>query len=86
MNHHYASRVAIDGNDGLIRVIVREENGNLFYDSHVSSGEIIKKIFAETSSAFSTAAEFGENLSKDRILQWLYDVNRINRETTTKPN
>ncbi len=73
----YGTRVNIDGEEAYVRVLVREQDGNLFYDSHVTLRGDIEKASSRASSATLTAADSRKSLSKDILLNWLAKVKLI---------
>ena len=72
--YHYGTKTNIDGEEAFVRVIVREQSGNLFYDSHVTLMGEIEKTSSRASSATLTAADSRESLSKNILLNWLVKV------------
>jgi hypothetical protein len=74
--HHYGTKVQLDGREIFVRIVVREENGNLFYDSHVTEGKEIRK-FLDGFHPDSLKSETNhQGISKDRLALFIYDVKR----------
>lgn len=78
--YHYGTKTNIDGEEAFVRVIVREQSGNLFYDSHVTLMGEIEKTSSRASSATLTAADSRESLSRDILLNWLVKVKQSGKE------
>lgn len=74
--YNYSTKIYLDGQVKYVRVIIREENGNLFYDSHVSEGSEIERSWSNPIPAPNSPETITTRPSKDRLAQHILDVKR----------
>ncbi len=83
--HHYGTKVQLDDREIFVRIVVREENGNLFYDSHTTEAINIKEALERANSASEEPKDVSANLFKDNLARIIYDVKMgINGSNTLK--